>query len=76
MEYEYYNNFTIGTANHFGQLVYVVRPSKYAHENWGDDFGNEFGELGSEFWGETSTKKEAESMIDAFVNDLDTREVA
>jgi|TARA_R100001480_G_scaffold7047_1_gene14416 hypothetical protein len=76
MEYEYYNNFTIGTANHFGQLVYVVRPSKYADENWGDDFGNEFGELGSEFWGETSTKKEAESMIDAFVNDLDTREVA
>ena len=72
---ELYNNFTIGTADHFGSTVFVVRPSEYAHENWGDDFGDQYGELGFEFWAEASTRQEAESIIDAFVNDLESREV-
>ena len=71
-----YNNFTIGTADHIGSKVYVVRPSEYAHDNWGYEFGNQYGELGFEFWAEASTRQEAESIIDAFVNDLESRKVA
>ena len=76
MNEEYYNNFTIGTADHFGNTVFIIRPSEYAHDNWGNEFGNQFGELGFEFWAEASTRQEAESIIDAFVNDLESREVA
>ena len=72
---ELYNNFTIGTADHFGNTVFVIRPSEYAHENWGDNFGDQCGELGCEFWAEASTRQEAESIIDAFVNDLESRDV-
>lgn len=66
-----YNNFTIGEANHFGLTIFVIRPSKYAHENWGDEQGNQFGELGQEFWFDASSLKEAENVIDGFVERLE-----
>lgn len=66
-----YNNFTIGEANHFGSIVFAVRPSKYAHENWGDEQGNQFGELGQEFWFDAASLKEAENVIDGFVQKLE-----
>jgi len=66
-----YNNFTIGEANHFGSTIFVIRPSKYAHENWGDEQGNQFGELGQEFWFDASSLKEAENVIDGFVKRLE-----
>ena len=66
-----YNNFTIGRANHFGSMVFAVRPSRYANENWGDEQGNQFGELGQEFWFDASSLKEAENVIDGFVKKLE-----
>jgi hypothetical protein len=66
-----YNNFTIGEATHFGSTIFVIRPSKYAHENWGDEQGNQFGELGQEFWFDASSLKEAENVIDGFVKRLE-----
>ena len=66
-----YNNFTIGEAHHFGSTIFVIRPSKYAHENWGDEQGNQFGELGQEFWFDASSLKEAENVIDGFVKRLE-----
>jgi len=72
----YYNNFTIGESNHFGSIVFVIRPSEYAHDLWGEQFGNQYGELGMEFWGEANTQQEAEAMVDMFVADLEAREVA
>jgi len=66
-----YNNFTIGEANHFGSTIFVIRPSKYAHKNWGDEQGNQFGELGQEFWFDASSLKEAENVIDGFVKRLE-----
>jgi hypothetical protein len=76
MEEQYYNNFTISTANQFGTTVYIVRPSEYAHQMWGEDHGDQFGELGQEFWADVYSIQDAEAMIDAFVADLDSREVA
>ena len=76
MEEQYYNYFTIITANQFGTTVYIVRPSGYAHQMWGEDHGDQFGELGQEFWADVYSMQDAEAMIDAFVADLDSREVA
>ena len=72
----YYNTFTIGEANHFGSTVYVIRPSEIAHDIWGEQFGNHYGELGMEFWAEASTQQEAEAIVDMFVADLEARQVA
>ena len=66
-----YNNFTVGEANHFGSIVFIVRPSKYANENWGEEQGNEFGELGQDFWFDDSSLKEAKNVIDGFVERLE-----
>ena len=58
-----YNNFTIGEANHFGSTIFVIRPSKYAHENWGDEQGNQFSELGQEFWFDASSLKSVSEIL-------------
>jgi hypothetical protein len=54
----------------------VIRPSEYAHDLWGEQFGNQYGELGMEFWAEAHTQQEAEAIVDMFVADLESRKVA
>ena len=66
-----YNNFTIGQANNFGDIIFVVRPSKYANDNWGEELGNQFGELGQDFWFDATSLKEAKDVINGFVEKLE-----
>ena len=64
MEKHLYNNFNIGMASCNGTQVFTVRPSKHAIENWG--------QLGMDFWFDASSLKEAENVIDGFVEFLDS----
>lgn len=76
-EFEYhYNSFTIGECEQFGVKVWCVRPSEYAHEMWGEDHGDEYGELGQDYWADVHSLEDAKATIDALVTDLETREVA
>ena len=64
MDKHLYNNFNIGMASCNGTQVFTVRPSKYAVENWGH--------LGMDFWFDASSLKEAENVINGFVDFLDS----
>ena len=64
MEKHLYNNFNIGMASCNGTQVFTVRPSEYTYENWGD--------LGTDFWFDATSLKEAENVIDGFVEFLDS----
>jgi len=63
MEKQLYNNFNIGMASYNGTPIFAVRPSKYAHENWGH--------LGMDFWFDATSLEEAENIIDGFVEFLE-----
>ena len=68
MDYEfYYNNFAIGTANHFGRTVYVIRPTEYAEDL--------YGELGMSYWAEANSLEDAQVIVDNMIVELE-REVA
>ena len=62
MEEQLYYNFNIGMASYNGTPIFAVRPSKYAHENWGH--------LGMDFWFDATSLEEAENIIDGFVEFL------
>ena len=42
----------------------------------GEDHGDEYGELGQEFWADVHSLEDAKATVDALVTDLETREVA